>query len=142
MLSRSDQFADALGGSTLAISKGGPLLLTPTDHLDAGVKAEITRVLGPATRTRPSTCSAASRRCPRLCSTRCKALGYNVQRISGAGPLRDLDRHRQSQVNAAAPGGSNQPERVLVATGDLSPDALSAGAAAESGASGPRVRAW
>src|SRR5437764_12436270 len=49
VLSRSDQFADALGGSTLAVAKGGPLLLTPSSHLDAAVKAEITRALGTAT---------------------------------------------------------------------------------------------
>jgi hypothetical protein len=62
-----------------------------------------------------------------------KGMGYTVKRIAGA------DRFETSvaiaeQITALTGGtGWNQPDRVLVATGDLFPDALSAGAAAESG---------
>ena len=41
MISRSDEFADALGGSALAAQKGGPLLLTATNGLDPRVRDEL-----------------------------------------------------------------------------------------------------
>jgi large repetitive protein len=51
VLARSDYFADALSGGPLAAHVGGPLLLTPgapiSSTLDAGVQAEISRVLAP-----------------------------------------------------------------------------------------------
>ena len=133
VLSRSDQFADALGGSALATSEGGPLLLTPTDHLDAGVKAEITRALGPVKAGRTVYVLGGEQALSPAVFNEVKALGYNVQRIAGP------DRYATSVAIAKqitqfdASNGWGQPRRVLVATGNLSPDALSAGAAAESG---------
>ena len=46
VLSRSDTFADALAGSTLATAKQGPLLMTPPGSLNPTTAAEIKRVLG------------------------------------------------------------------------------------------------
>ena len=136
VLSRSDQFADALGGSALATTEGGPLLLTPTDHLDAGVKTEIVRALGPAAANGHKTVyvlGGEQALSPAVYDA-VKALGYKVQRISGP------DRYATSVAIAKQitsfdeSNGWGQPGRVLVATGNLFPDALSAGAAAESGA--------
>ncbi|MBW8804387.1 MAG: cell wall-binding repeat-containing protein [Catenulisporales bacterium] len=132
VLSRSDQFADALGGSTLAQTMGGPLLLTPTDRLDAGVKAEITRVLGPADTHKTVYVLGGEQALSPTVYNAVKKLGYTVERIAGA------DRYATSIAIAKQITGPNQPLRILVATGDNAPDALSAGAAAESfGSGGP-----
>ena len=45
VLARADDPADALAGVPLAVKVGGPILLTPTDTLDAQTAAEINRVL-------------------------------------------------------------------------------------------------
>jgi ell wall binding domain 2 (CWB2) len=47
VLSRSDEFYDALSGSDLAVDENGPLLITPTAALNAAVQTEITRILAP-----------------------------------------------------------------------------------------------
>ncbi|GAA1957999.1 cell wall-binding repeat-containing protein [Catenulispora subtropica] len=132
VLSRSDQFADALGGSTLATVKDGPLLLTPTDHLDAGVKAEIQRVLGPAKADKTVYVLGGEQALSPAVYNAVKSMGYTVKRLAGA------DRYSTSIAIATEVtdgyGGQNswsQPDRVLVATGNNAPDALSAGAAAE-----------
>jgi len=137
VLTRSDQFADALGGSTLATAKGGPLLLTPSDHLDASVKAEIARVLGPAAKATGSVYILGGEQAlsPAVANA-VHAMGYKVQRIAGP------DRYATSvaiaeQITYTDAKNWEQPERVLVATGNLSPDALSAGAAAEATPQGP-----
>jgi putative cell wall-binding protein len=139
VISRSDQFADALGGSALATSEGGPLLLTPSDHLDATVKAEITRALGPAKAGKTVFVLGGEQALSPAVFNAVKALGYNVQRLAGP------DRYATSVAIAKqitsfdVQNGWGQPGRVLVATGNLSPDALSAGAAAESGeGNGPK----
>jgi hypothetical protein len=134
VLSRSDQFADALGGATLA-GYQGPLLLTQTDHLDAGVKAEITRVLGPVNAQDPQTVyvlGGEQALSPAVFNT-VHAMGYKVQRVWGN------DRYSTS-VAIAKQVASNGPTSILVATGRNFPDALSAGAAANSG-SGAGYRA-
>ena len=60
VLSRSDTFADALAGSTLATAKQGPLLMTPPGSLNPTTAAEIKRVLG--ANPEPFTFSAAPTR--------------------------------------------------------------------------------
>ena len=45
VVARADDPADALAGVPLAVKVGGPILLTPTDTLDAATAAEINRVL-------------------------------------------------------------------------------------------------
>lgn len=119
VLSRSDQFADALAGSFLA--QNSPLLLTPTGALDPAVKNEIVRVLGPVDSTRPQTVYLLGG--PQALSPRVQqdveALGYKVQRLAGA------DRYATSVAIART---ADHPHAVEVATGDNFADALSAGA--------------
>ena len=120
--------------------KGGPLLLTPIDHLDAAVKAEITRVLGKAVPSKTVYVLGGEQALSPAVYNRCKALGYTVKRISGADRYATSIAIAQEVQGNDAPSGWSQPERVLVATGNLAPDALSAGAAAEaSGGNGPSI---
>lgn len=119
VLSRSDQFADALGGAALAAHENAPLLLTPTASLNAWTRAEIQRVLpkggtvfvlGGDGAISPSVAAQLA------------SLGYHVQRIGGT------DRYDTAvrMANVYAPHAT----QVLAATGLNFPDALSAGAAA------------
>ncbi|GAA1958005.1 cell wall-binding repeat-containing protein [Catenulispora subtropica] len=134
VLARYDLPYDALGGSALASSKAAPLLLTPGDHLDAGVKAEITRVLGPAPGSvnggwKPTVYVLGGEQAlsPAVFNA-VKAMGYDVKRVSGP------DRYSTSVAIAKEVTGSyNGPTQILAATGDDFPDALSAGAASQSG---------
>ncbi|NUR24671.1 MAG: hypothetical protein HOV83_02265 [Catenulispora sp.] len=134
VLSRSDEFADALGGSALANHVGGPLLLTDKAALSPAVRAEIQRVLGA-----PSPAQYQMKKTVYLLGGEqalspavfkaVQALGYEVQRIGGA------DRFETSVAVADAITGMNgavhaAPARVFVATGRNFADALSAGAAA------------
>lgn len=134
VLSRSDQFADALGGSSLAGVEGGPLLLTPSTRLDTGIKAEIARVLGPANGHKTVYVLGGEQALSPAVFNAVKGMGYNVARIAGP------DRYATSVAIAKqitsfdVQNGWGQPGRVLVATGNLFPDALSAGAAAGAGA--------
>jgi hypothetical protein len=140
VLTRSDQFADALGGSTLAASKGGPLLLTPTDQLDAAVKAEIARVLGPANVHKTVYVLGGEKALSPAVFDAVKGMGYTVKRIAGPDRYATSIAIAEQVTNQTSgdPTGWNQPQRVLVATGNNAPDALSAGAAAEAfGHTGP-----
>ncbi|MEY9927293.1 hypothetical protein ABH926_001918 [Catenulispora sp. GP43] len=138
VLSRSDQFADALGGSTLATAEAGPLLLTPTDHLDAAVKAEITRALGAPGGIKTVYVLGGEQALSPAVYNAVKGLGYDVKRISGTDRYATSVAIAEQVTNNAQSNGWVQPDRVLVATGNLAPDALSAGAAAEaSGYPGP-----
>lgn len=119
VLSRSDQFADALGGAALAAHQNGPLLLTQTASLNAWTRAEIQRVLpvggtvfvlGGTQAISPTVASQLA------------GLGYHVQRIGGT------DRY-DTAVRMASVYAPNA-KQVLAATGLNFPDALSAGAAA------------
>ncbi|WP_370370496.1 cell wall-binding repeat-containing protein [Catenulispora sp. GP43] len=121
VLSRSDDFADALGGSSLAAHKGGPLLLTPTATLNTETLNEIKRVL-PAHGT-VYVLGGNAAISPAVQATLTK-LGYNVSRIAG----QDRFETAVKIANAVDPNASD----VLVATGIKFPDALSAGAAAGS----------
>ncbi|NUR24670.1 MAG: hypothetical protein HOV83_02255 [Catenulispora sp.] len=133
VLSRSDQFADALGGSTLATAKGGPLLLTPTDHLDSKVKAEIARVLGtPGNAEKTVYVLGGEKALSPAVFDAVKGMGYTVKRLAGSDRYATSITIADEVTSDLGPGGGwNQPERVLVATGNNAPDALSAGAAAE-----------
>jgi len=131
VLSRSDQFADALGGSALAAHQG-PLLLTSTTGLDPAVRNEIVRVLGPATASwRPTVYVPGGEQALSPAVAKAVAdLGYTVTRLDGP------DRYATSVAIAKAI--SPHPYQVLVATGNGYADALSAGAAAGA-AGGPSV---
>ncbi|MBS2546328.1 cell wall-binding repeat-containing protein [Catenulispora sp. NL8] len=131
VLSRDDQFADALGGSTLAVTGNGPLLLTPTNSLDSSVKAEIARVLGSASSSKTVYVLGGEQALSPAVYNAVKSMGYTVKRI--AGPDRYATSVAIAETVSGLVGGSGwtQPDRVLVATGNNAPDALSAGAAAE-----------
>ncbi|MEZ0108480.1 putative cell wall-binding protein [Catenulispora sp. EB89] len=122
VLARSDTFADALGGTALAIQENGPLLLTPTASLDKGVESELTRILQPHSTVFVLGGTAALS--PAV-ANRLTALGYNVERVAGD--------NRYGTAVAIAEDISGTPHQtgsVLVATGVDYPDALAAGVAA------------
>jgi Tol biopolymer transport system component len=121
VLSRSDTFADALGGSALAAAKRGPLLMTPPTALNADTRAELLRVLAPGGTVyllgNPGALATGVEDAVR-------ALGFTVKRVAGA------DRFGTSV--AIAKEIDPTPDTVLLATGMEFPDALTAGAAAGS----------
>ncbi|WP_083795468.1 cell wall-binding repeat-containing protein [Catenulispora acidiphila] len=119
VISRSDQFADALGGSALAAQKGGPLLLTATSGLDPRVREELKRVLAPGSVVYVLGGDAALS--PAV-EQQIKALGFTTRRLAGT------DRFATSVLTAQQV--SAHPHTVMVATGVQYPDALTAGAAA------------
>jgi hypothetical protein len=121
VLSRSDDFADALGGSSLAAHKGGPLLLTPTASLNTETLNEIKRVLPAHGTVYVLGGNAAISPAVQAALTRA---GYTVSRIAGA----DRFETAVKIANAVSPNASD----VLLATGTNFADALSAGAAAGS----------
>ncbi|AVT33918.1 hypothetical protein C6361_35830 [Plantactinospora sp. BC1] len=121
VLSRSDLFADALGGAALAAAKQGPLLMTPPAGLNAPTESEIRRIL-PVGKTvyllgSPGAISTTV-------ENQVKALGYQVERLAG--------QDRYSTSIAIANEINPNPTYVLAATGANFPDALAAGAAAGS----------
>jgi putative cell wall-binding protein len=121
VLSRSDTFADALGGATLAAAKEGPLLLTPPTSLDTTTAAEIDRVLNPGDKVYVlGSTGAISANVANLIA----AKGYIVERVAGA--------DRFGTAVAIANKINSNPDLILVATGMNFPDALGAGAAAGS----------
>ncbi|WP_194919001.1 cell wall-binding repeat-containing protein [Catenulispora rubra] len=126
VLSRDDQFADALSGSALAERFGGPLLLTQSAGLNPAVRAEISRVLGAPTSQYTQTVYllGGEKALSPAVFNAVKAMGYNVQRIGGA------DRFATSVAVANKITNGSTPQRIFVATGENFADALSAGAAA------------
>ncbi|MFC4016771.1 cell wall-binding repeat-containing protein [Micromonospora sp. GCM10011542] len=119
VLSRSDNFADALGGSALAAAKNGPLLMTKPAGLHPATAAELTRVLAPG---KTVYLLGGTGAVSTAVENQVKALGFATVRLSGA------DRYATSVsiANAIDP----TPDMVLAATGANFPDALAAGAAA------------
>ncbi|HEY9483249.1 MAG TPA: cell wall-binding repeat-containing protein, partial [Micromonosporaceae bacterium] len=121
VLSRGDTFADALGGSSLAAAKQGPLLLTPPTSLLPATATEIKRVLGSDTSKTVYLVGGTGALSTGV-ENSVKALGYHTSRLSG------LDRY--GTAVAVANAINLNPDLVLVATGLKFPDALSAGAVA------------
>jgi putative cell wall-binding protein len=119
VISRSDNYADALAGNALAAQKGGPLLLTGSAKLDARVAGELTKTLAPH-----STVYLLGG--PQALSPRVEAdiaaLGFTPKRLAGA--------DRFGTAVRIAGEVSAHPSAILVATGTNFPDALAAGAAA------------
>lgn len=118
VLTRSDDFPDALAGTPLAAKVGGPLLLTSPSGLDAAVKAEIVRVA-------PIGSTVYILGGPRAVSSDVddgvSALGDVPTRVYGA------DRYATAVAIAHELG---DPSTVFEATGLNFPDALAAGPAA------------
>ncbi|MBF9133306.1 cell wall-binding repeat-containing protein [Plantactinospora sp. S1510] len=121
VLSRSDLYADALGGGALAAAKQGPLLLTPPDALDDATRTEIQRILAPG---RTVYLLGSPGALSTTVQTQVEALGYQVERLAGQ------DRYTTSI--AIANEIDPTPDLILTATGADFPDALAAGAAAGS----------
>lgn len=119
VLSRSDNFADALAGTPLADSRRAPILLTAPGALDADTAAEITRVLDPGEFVYllggPVALSEAVEKAV-------QDLGHPTIRIAGE--------TRFDTAIAIAQATTSRPTSVLITTGNNFPDALSAGAAA------------
>ncbi|MEY9930005.1 putative cell wall-binding protein [Catenulispora sp. GP43] len=118
-LSRSDLFADALGGSALSAHENGPLLITDTNSLPATTLAEIKRIL-PAGGT--VYLLGGGKAISPAVASKLSGLGYHLQRIAGD--------NRYATSIAIADTIDPNPQTVLVATGGNIPDALSAGAVA------------
>jgi hypothetical protein len=118
VLARSDDYPDALVGTTLAAAKHAPLLFTQGSSLSAATRAEIQRVL-PAGGTVYLLGGIAA--IPASVATNITALGYVPVRYSGA------NRFGTALAVADALG---DPSTVLLATGVNFPDALAAGSAA------------
>jgi uncharacterized delta-60 repeat protein len=119
VLSRSDDFADALAAIPLAVKKQAPLLLTGRQTLDDRVLAELTRVL-PVGRTvyvlgGPSALSEDV-------VDRVQRWGYAVQRLGGD--------TRYDTAVVIATTGLGSPSIAVETTGQSFADALAAGAAA------------
>ncbi|MBS2535562.1 cell wall-binding repeat-containing protein [Catenulispora sp. NF23] len=115
VLARSDTFADALGGSALAVHANAPLLITGSAGLNPAVKTEIGRVLAPGGTVyllggpqalSPAVAAALSR--------------YHVVRLAGD--------TRYGTAVAIAKQINPHPTTVMIATGAVFPDALAAGA--------------
>ncbi len=118
VLSRADDFPDALAGVPLAVSMHAAILLTESDSLDPSSEAEMKRTLLPGASVvllgGPSALSEAV-------EASVSADGYNVVRYAGA------DRDGTAVALAAA---TPMPAAILLADGRAFADALAAGAAA------------
>jgi glycosyltransferase A (GT-A) superfamily protein (DUF2064 family) len=118
VLARADGFADALAGTPLAAARHAPLLLTPHDHLDARVEAELERVVSPGSTVYLLGGEAAL-------STDVEqdvaSAGFDVRRLAGT------DRYGTAAAIAAELGDVST---IFLTTGADFPDALSAGNAA------------
>ncbi|MFE4514860.1 cell wall-binding repeat-containing protein [Kitasatospora sp. NPDC056783] len=141
VVARADAWHDPVSAIPLAKAKRGPLLLNPQDGLDAGVAAELQRVL-PAGRTvyLPGGTSSISDRTEQ----QIRALGYNTQRFLGT---------NAAQVSLSiARDGIGSPKHVTIVNVDSWQEAFSAstavaavdGAMVYSFGSGvePAIKAW
>jgi Tol biopolymer transport system component/putative cell wall-binding protein len=119
VLARFDLFPDALAATPLAVAKHGPLLLTPSDHLDSRTKAETQRVLpsGGTVYLIGQTIALSG-----AVANELTAAGYNVQRLGGP--------TRFETATTVADQGLGNPSTLFIATGLDFADALAGGAAA------------
>jgi putative cell wall-binding protein len=118
VIARSDDYPDALVGTTLAAAKDAPLLFASGGTLLPTTEQEIQRVL-PTGRT--VYLLGGTSAIPATVATALTGLGYTVVRYAGT------DRYGTALAVADALG---DPTTVLLATGVNYPDALAAGPAA------------
>ena len=121
VLTRADDYADALSGTPLAAAHDAPLLLTAGSALDGRTRAEIVRVL-PAGRT--VHVLGGERAVGRAVVQGLRDAGYAVVRVAGT--------DRYATATAVARQVTASPQVVLLATGRSYADALGAGVAAAS----------
>jgi hypothetical protein len=117
VLTRDDDYADALAGTPLAVALNGPLLLNPTASLDPSVEAETKRVLPPGGTV--YVLGGDSALGPDV-ETALAADGFKVVRDGG------LTRY----ATAVDIANALSPSSIFLATGVTPADALVAGAAA------------
>ena len=122
VVSRADSYADALAGTPLADGEGGPLLLTPTDHLDSQTELEIKRVLKPGGQVFLLGGTAAI---SDGVAASLQADGFTVTRVAG---VNRYDTATKVADTIAAEAG--ELSTVLIANGNDFHDGLIAGAAA------------
>ncbi len=122
VLTRADAFADALAGTPLAAAAGGPLLTSTSAALPGEVAAELTRAVGAGSTVYVLGGRAAL---DEDVVTAVEELGFTVRRV--AGPDRFTTATAIADAVADLRGGLT---RVLITTGSVFADALSAGAAA------------
>ncbi|HET8595777.1 MAG TPA: cell wall-binding repeat-containing protein [Intrasporangium sp.] len=124
VISRYDDYADALGGSALAGTAGGPLLLTHTNYIDGATTNEVKRILGTkgVVYVLGSTGAISAAAAKSLADK-----GYTVKRLAGT------DRYATSVEVAKEVGRlgtTGHPQFVFATTGLNFPDGLAAGATA------------
>jgi putative cell wall-binding protein len=128
VLSRSDAFADALGGSALAAHTGGPLLLTETGALNPATANELKRTLAPGSTVY---LLGGEKALSPAVLTAVQKLGFTPQRIAGEDRFSTSAAIAQQMAgDMKDSGGHPAVQRVLLATAKDYPDALAAGTAA------------
>jgi subtilisin family serine protease len=124
VLTRPDQFADGLGGSSLAYGVG-PVLFTPsTGSLEPATEAEIDRVLPTGGRVYVLGGTFAV---PTAVDDRLRSLGYDVVRLGGTTRYDTARLVAAETLRRVAELGFEVPTRALVVTGHNWPDAVVAG---------------
>jgi len=128
VLTRSDQYFDALGGSALAAHVGGPLLLTGTGALDPAAAKELARMLAPGATV--YLLGGDKALAPGV-EAAVHSLGFTTQRLAGADRFTTaVDIAGQMAKDMRDVNGNPAVQRVLLATAKDYPDALAAGTAA------------
>jgi hypothetical protein len=128
VLTRSNEYYDALTGSDLAVDTQGPLLLTPTGGLDASVLAEIKRILP---KSAPIYLLGGTAALSPAVSQALTAAGYTHQvRLAGSNEYGTAIAIDDELDKLAGGPTTTVPCHVIIVRGDTYYDALSAGAAA------------
>lgn len=117
VLATGQHHSDALVASSLAGTVSGPLLLTPTASLDGAVADELGRLA-------PDTVYVIGQLDPEV-EEAVTALGHTAERIGGRDPYGTARAVAERAIELGA-----DPARLLVASGEAFPDALSASAVA------------
>lgn len=118
VLARSERFADGLAGTPLAVANGAPLLLTPPGQLHPATAAELERVLR---RGATVYLLGGEQALSAAVEEAVGELGFAPKRVFGATRI-------ETAIAVARELGD--PATLLITTGFVFPDALTAGAAA------------
>lgn len=128
VVSRSDDPADALGGSALAAHLGGPLLLSSNTTLSEATATELTRTLAPGATVY---LLGGEKALAPAVEKAVQKLGFTTKRLAGADRFStSVDIATTMAADMRDVNGHPAVQRVLLATGTNFPDALAAGTAA------------